>query len=309
MKQHIISSLLFVLTCSVANAAVQQCSHANLTRCLDSACAINISSNPAARCQYCGSENAGTPPNTKMKSVSVGTSAKYNISEKDLKKAPTAPGERYAWATKQCITKVPGCTLDDVTEAYDKLIEQSCTAAGISAKMEELQAELKKTRTKSDCESEITACVIDASGCTADYRACKENASFDRVFASCSALSTGCDNFTSEIRTALLGERDNAVENADLILAKIVGAYQAIRDATLADTKSSCENNRAYDECVKIVCERNMPDKCVTPLYGKEFDRTMASERDSDATKLKEDELVTAGLLCQFHKTACNTLD
>jgi hypothetical protein len=152
--------------------------------------------------------------------------------------------------------------------------------------MAKLQADLKKTRTKSDCESEISACVIDASGCTADYRACKENASFDRVFASCSALSTGCDNFTSEIRTALLNERDNAVENADLILAKIVGAYQAMRDATLADTKNGCKDNRRYDECVEMVCNRNMPDKCAA-----------------------EDEQVSAGLLCQFHKTACNTLD
>ena len=286
MKQRILSSLLFITLCSGSFAATQQCSRANLTRCLDSACAINMSSNPAARCQYCGSVSAGTPPNTKMKSVSVGTSAKYNISDKDLKKAPTAPGERYAWATKQCIAKVSGCTPDDVTEAYDKLIEQSCTAAGVSAQMEKLQADLKKTRTKSDCESEITACVINASGCTADYRACKENASFDRVFASCSALSTGCDNFTSEIRTALLNERDNAVENADLILAKIVGAYQAMRNATLADIKNGCKDNRLYDECIETVCNRNMPDKCAA-----------------------EDEQVSAGLLCQFHKTACNTLD
>ena len=309
MKPNILSSLLLTFACSVANAATQQCSHANLTRCLDSVCAINISSNPAARCQYCGSSNAGIPPNSKMKSGTVGASAKYNISEKDLKNAPSEPDERYTWATKQCIAKVPGCTPDDVTDVYDKLIEQSCTAAGVSAQMASLHADLKKTRTQSDCESEISACVINASGCTADYRACKENASFDRVFASCSAQASGCDNFTSEIRTALLGERDNAVENADLILAKIVASYQSARDTSLSKAKTNCENNRAYDECVKTVCNRHMPDKCITPLYGKELDRTMASERDSDATKFKEDELVTAGLLCQFHKTACNTLD
>jgi hypothetical protein len=286
MKQHILSSLLFISACSGAFAATQRCSRANLTRCLDSVCAINLSSNPAARCQYCGSKNAGTPPASKMKSVSVGTSAKYNISEKDLQNAPEAPGERYIWATTQCIAKVPGCTPDDASEAYDKLIEQSCTAAGISAKIEELQAELKKTRTKSNCESEITACVIDASGCTADYHACKENVNFDRVFASCSALSTGCDSFTSEIRTTLLAEHDNAVENTDLILAKIVGTYQAIRDNALANAQLGCENNRAFDECVKTVCNRNMPDKCAA-----------------------KDEQASAALLCQFHKTACNTLD
>lgn len=286
MKPHILFSLPFIFATTVAMSATQKCSHANLTRCLDSVCAINISSNPAARCQYCGTSNAGAPQKSKMRSVSVGASAKYNISEKELKNAPTAPGERYAWATKQCIAKVAGCTPDDVTDAYDKLIEQSCTAAGISAKMSELQQDLTKTRTKSDCESEITTCVIDTSGCTADYRACEENADFDRVFSSCSALSTGCEEYTSEIRTALLAARDNAVENADLILAKIIASYQAMRDAELADTQSGCTDNRTYDSCVETVCNNNMPDKCAS-----------------------EDERVSAGLLCQFHKIACETLD
>ena len=286
MKYQILSSLSFILACSGAFAATQQCSRANLTRCLDSVCAINISSNPAARCQYCGTSNAGTPQNTKMKSVTVGASAKYTISEKDLKKAPTSPGERYAWATKQCIQKVAGCTPDDVTDTYDELIEQSCTAAGISAKMDILQSDLKKTRTKSDCESEITACIIDTSGCTADYRACKENSSFDRVFASCSAQASGCDDFTSEIRTTLLSARDNAIKNADTILARIVASYQVMRDETLAETLNNCNNNSTYDKCVNTVCNRNMPDKCAN-----------------------EDEQVSAGLLYQFYKTACKTLD
>ena len=56
------------------------CSVANLTRCLDSVCAINIGANPAARCQYCGSSNAGEPTkSTAMKSITAGASAKYTL--------------------------------------------------------------------------------------------------------------------------------------------------------------------------------------------------------------------------------------
>ena len=107
------------------------CSVANLTRCLDSVCAINVGANPAARCQYCGSASAGEPSkSTTMKSISAGAFAKYTISDKELKKAPSDPGERYVWGTKLCLQKVSGCTPDDVTDNYDSLVEQSCKAAG-----------------------------------------------------------------------------------------------------------------------------------------------------------------------------------
>lgn len=287
MKAHILFLPIILLTMPMAHAApAAKCSRANLTRCLDSACAINISSNPAARCQYCGTASAGTP-NTKnaMRAVSAGASAKYNISDKDLKKAPTDPGERYVWATKQCIAKVAGCTADDVTETYDKLIEQSCTAAGVSAKMEKLQKEARKTRTKSDCESEISACVIMDNACSGDYRNCVANADFDKFFAACGVQSTGCDEFISDIRTDLLAERDSAIENADEFLARIIATYQNTRETKLADTYKGCTDDTAYESCVETVCKNNMPDKC------------------ADQT-----EKVSAGLLCQFYKTACNTL-
>lgn len=273
------------MACPVANAATT-CSRANLTRCLDSACAIGSSSNPSARCQYCGSASAGTPPKNVMKAISAGASAKYNISDKDLKKAPSSPGERYAWATQQCITKVAGCTPDDVTETYDKLIEQSCTAAGVSAKMEQLQAQAKKTRTKSDCDSEIAACMVADKACSADWRNCEENADFDKFFSACGVQSAGCDDFISEIRDELLASRDNAIKNADTILAKIVATYQNARETKLTDTRTGCTDDKQFDKCVETVCQNNMPDKCA--------DKT---------------EQVSAGLLCQFYKTACKTLD
>ena len=78
------------------------CSVANLTRCLDSVCAINIGANPAARCQYCGTNSAGEPAKSgTMKSISAGTSSKYIISDKELKNAPTVlEPNRDMWANK-----------------------------------------------------------------------------------------------------------------------------------------------------------------------------------------------------------------
>ena len=79
----------------------------------------------------------------------------YNISDKELKKAPADPAERYAWAAQLCLQKVSGCTTDDVADNYDSLIEQSCKAAGISAQMASLSEKAAKARTKTSCASEI----------------------------------------------------------------------------------------------------------------------------------------------------------
>ena len=210
--------LAFVFTAFFgASYAAPSCSHANLTRCLDSVCAINISSNPSARCQYCGTSGAGTPPKNAMRSVSAGSSAKYNISDKELKKAPTDPGERYAWATSQCIAKVSNCTPDDVSEVYDKLIEQSCTAAGVSAQMKKLQSNIGKSKSKSTCESEITVCITDSKRCTSDYRKCEENSDFDKFFSVCSTEVSGCDEHVSEIRTELLASNPDAKTTVHLM--------------------------------------------------------------------------------------------
>ena len=141
----LVLGLVFVPTFSFG-----ACSVANLTRCLDSACAINIGANPAARCQYCGSSAAGKPSTANvMKNISAGSVTKYILSDKELKKAPSDPGERYVWATKQCLKKLKDCTPDDVSDNYDSLIEKSCTAAGIAAEMTRLtdEAKIEKTQT------------------------------------------------------------------------------------------------------------------------------------------------------------------
>ena len=289
MKTQILLLLSAALLCTNAHA-VAKCSHANLTRCLDSACAINISSNRAARCQYCGTSSAGTPPAAKkgMKSVSVGTSSKYNITDKELKNAPEDPGERYAWATAQCIKKVSGCTAEDVSDTYDKLIEQSCTAAGVSAKLDKTLDQIAKKKTKSSCKTDITACLVADKYCTADYRKCSENADFDKFFSTCSVNATGCDDYISEIRETLIAARDEAIKNTDTVLNKIISAYKTARDKKLSEIKAGCTDNAARDACVETVCARNMPNKC-----GDGY----------------ESEKASAIGLCKFYDIACATID
>lgn len=286
MKYHLnilIFSLFFAPT-----FAFGACSVSNLTRCLDSACAININSNPAARCQYCGSASAGTPTkSTAMKSISAGASAKYNISDKDLKKAPTDPGERYVWATKICLGKVAGCTTDDVSDNYDKLIEQSCTAAGISASMSNLIEKSNKQKSQSECSNEISACIVNNKHCSADYTKCKNDADFDRYYSDCSVAAKGCDSFSKDIRAKLIAARDTSIKMGDEILEKIVTAYRTERESKLKGTQQSCKDDSSKKKCITLVCGSNMPHKC------------------DDKHKYEE---TLAGQLCEFHKIACSRL-
>lgn len=284
-------TLFFAFAAALAPAVsvAATCSVANLTRCLDSVCAINISSNPAARCQYCGTASAGTAPaNTGMQSLSIGQSAKYTLTEKELKSAPTDPGQRYTWATTQCIKKIDGCTPDDVSDAYDELIEQSCKAAGITAQMASLRASANKTVSKSSCNTDIRACLVADNKCGADYRECETNADFDKFFSACSVEATGCDEYISDIRSDLIAARDTAIKNADTLLANIVASYQNAREQKLNQAKASCKDNAGREACIKTVCERSMANKCAA---GYESEKSMATQ------------------LCKFYDLACDVLD
>lgn len=272
----------------VPTFAFGACSVANLTRCLDSACAINIGANPAARCQYCGSSAAGTPAkSTAMKNISAGTSAKYNISDKELKNAPSDPGERYVWATKICLTKVKDCTKEDVDDNYDSLIEKSCTAAGISAQFANLTKKATLTKSLSGCSTDIKSCIVNDKRCSADYRLCKSDADFDKYFSECGVAATGCESFLSQIRSELIKTRDAMITSANTILQSIVNTYQTSRNQKLQSAQSSCKDNSGFKKCVSSVCSINMPHKCDTNYNYEEN---------------------LAGQLCEFYKTACNRL-
>lgn len=265
---------------NIAGAA--PCSRINLTKCLDSACAINLSSNPGARCQYCGTSDAGAPASG-LKSISAGASSKNTISAKDLKSAPTDPGERYVWATKKCLTIVQNCTADDVSETYDPLIEKSCTAAGISSDMSRLSKKAttnKKTATT--CTDEISVCLTATDKCNGDFSKCADDAMFDNFFATCATKATGCTSFVANIRTELNTTRKSAISGASKNIENIVAAHQAAREKQSATIKSNCKSNSDFNACVKTVCMNNTANNCAN-----------ANEKS------------IANSLCEFHKTAC----
>ena len=279
----LVLGLMFIPTFSFG-----ACSVANLTRCLDSACAINIGANPAARCQYCGSSAAGKPSNASaMKNISAGSVTKYVLSDKELKKAPSDPGERYVWATKQCLGKIKDCTPDDVSDNYDSLIEKSCTAAGIAAEMTRLTDEAKIEKTQTSCSTEINSCLINEKRCMADYRNCEKDADFDKFFSECSVAVNGCDAHLKKIRTTLIASRDNAIKNADTVLKNIVAAYQNARKQKLESTRKSCKDDSLKKKCINMVCNTNMRHKCE---IGYEYEEALANQ------------------LCKFYDIACERL-
>ncbi len=288
MKKSSIFFIACFITCpNIVFGAT--CSQMNLTRCLDSVCAINISSNPAARCQYCGTASAGTPSaSSGMQSLSLGQSAKYTLTEKELKNAPSDPGQRYIWATKQCIEKVSGCTAEDVSDVYDELIEQSCKAAGVSAQMTATIANAnKQTASETSCLSTIRACMIEDKRCGADYSSCEDDASFNNFFSACSVEAVGCGDFIATIRTNLTTARDTAINNAEALVESIVKNYQTSREQKLYSAQESCKDNKALNDCIETICERSMPYKCAT---GHESERA------------------TANQFCKFYETACELL-
>lgn len=288
MFSKIIAFTVFVAALpGVGNAA--SCSVINLNRCLDSVCAINISTNPAARCQYCGTADAGTPPQSKMRNVSVGQSSKNTISEKELKNAPDDPGARYAWAKAECFKKIANCT-DDDTEQYYEMIQKSCDTVGTMAKKDNLvKKALKSTATKSSCTNDMTVCMMGASRCGGDWSACATDASFDTFFASCSVDATGCDEFMDDIRTQLSASRTSTIEGAAERIQQIAISYQTSRKNAVANAQDVCKTNKNYDNCVKDVCATSMPNKCA-------------------AGTRHDDEIAAAGKMCQFYKIACNTI-
>lgn len=222
-----------------------------------------------------------------MKSISAGSSAKYTISDKELKKAPKDPGERYIWGTKLCIEKVAGCTPDDVTDNYDPLIEKSCTAAGIAADFADLAKKANVKKTQSTCSTEITACVIESKRCDADYKGCESEADFDKYFAECGVLSTGCENFLTAIRNEVTSSRKSAIANASGLLKSILESYQTAREQRLASARADCKNNKASFDCVERICAGNMRHKCAA---GFEYEKTAAEQ------------------LCKFYDIACERL-
>lgn len=272
-----------IFVCGTGLAA-PKCSKVNLTRCLDSVCAINIGVNPAARCQYCGTSSAGEPPTTKgLTNVTAGQSTKYAISAKELATVPSDPGRRYIWATTECIKKVAGCTPDDVSTAYDRLIEQSCKSAGVSIQIANTIKNLDTKPTKTKCTETLNVCMNQK--CGAGFDSCKTDADFDRVIAECATDATGCDEYVADFRKSASAERERIYANRENSVQSLVTGYKTTRENRLINAQNACNTKTASSSCVKTVCANNMPGKC-----------------DGDTEK------AMATQLCKFYDTACTVL-
>ncbi len=280
IKKSVFFAFAIIIAPHITTAAT--CSRINLTRCLDSVCAINMSANPSARCQYCGTADAGLPP-ANLRAVGTATS-KNTISARDLKSAPTDPGERYVWATEKCLSIVANCTTDDVDETYDELIEKSCTAAGLAMDTASLQKRAAtNNKTQSACTNEITVCITADNKCGANYSKCTDDAAFDGFFATCAVNATGCTNFTRAALDTIDAARKNTLSATSANIDAIAGAHKTARENKLSSINSGCKNDSDFNKCVNTVCKNNTSDNCAT-------DKTIATA------------------LCEFYKTACTKI-
>ncbi len=279
-------SIFLIVGCGLLSVnSYAACVQQNFNQCLDSACAVNIGINPAARCQLCGTSDAGTEASG-MTSLTLGMAAKNTLTAKELKSAPINPAERYAWAIKECAKKIDGCTTDNTGE-YDKLIEQSCRAASIEIQMSSAQTVSNTKKDQTTCESSINACVLSNKKCGADFSACREDNDFNRIFSECSVDATGCSQFTNAIRDTNKAARDTAIKNSAASITKIVAGYKTTRETKLATAQADCKDNAAYDTCVENVCAENMKNGC-----GAKY----------------PNETSMAKQLCKFQSIACERL-
>lgn len=267
-----------------AFAATPKCSRTNLTRCLDSACAINIGVNPAARCQYCGTSSAGTAPSQKgLTNITAGQSTKYTLTAKELSVAPADPGRRYIWATTECIKKLPGCTPDDASAAYDRLIEQSCKSAGISIQISNTIKNINTAPTKTKCNETLNICLTKK--CGTGFDSCSADADFDRFIAECAADASGCDEYIAEFRQSATNERAHAYANRENSVQSLVENHKTTRENKLSGARAACNSKTAAESCVNTVCANNMPGKCEDST-----EKSMATQ------------------LCKFYDVACTVL-
>ena len=276
------------LICGPVTGHAATCSKLNLTKCLDSVCAINSGANSAARCQYCGTASVGMPPKKTTPAVTVGQSSSTTITEKELKNAPTDAGARYAWATEQCLKKNAGCTLDDVTDNYDKLIEQSCKAACVSMKMDSSIGDVTKEKTQKECATDIESCLYGENYCGAGFERCTSDADFDRYFSACAANAAGCVNYTADLRATMIAGRDDVIKNAAATLNARVTEIQNTRQALLQTARNICTNDKGREDCIESVCATNMPNQC-----QGDFEKS---------------ERAAAVQWCKFYDVACGKL-
>ncbi|MDR2685487.1 MAG: hypothetical protein LBB23_01785 [Rickettsiales bacterium] len=246
------------------------CRIPDLTNCIDSACAKDLSTDPGSRCTLCGSERASNIAKSKkdtyigagfaptFQSLSIGAgNPKLLISDREMKNAPDAPDERYAWSIGMCIGKVPNCTNDDARDEYDKLIKESCRAFMTAEEYDAATSKVAAEKSKDECKTLIGSCMTNEARCGAGWVNCKANmpdSAFDQFYSSC-LLDSGC----ADKGGAILAELKTMAKSVDDIIDKrLADAKQNAADARKARWETwaqSCSNSHeARSKCVENYC-------------------------------------------------------
>ena len=247
-----------LLAVPLAPAAAAKCKVSDLQACLDSACDGDMDA--GARCYLCGTSAAKRPEAVKyalgdtpeMQALSVGKSSKNTLSDKDLKSAPKDPGERYQWATRECLKKLKDCDAEDVSGNYDKLIDQACKVAlGES----EYGAAMKKAavkKTSEQCDSDLSLCLLSADKCDGNMLKCETDDDFNRNFSACMVDATGCGDFTTTLRDKMKKSRDDMVAKKDGNIDNLVELKQMERRGKLESANNMCKTGK--DACIAEMC-------------------------------------------------------
>ena len=285
--------VLFVV-CTMQSGLAAACNSPNLVRCMDSACVAEASMETGARCAQCYSAEAQAVINEKSTYKFGGRSravmrslGRSNATSLDMSDAPDDPATRYQWAVAECIKKITGCTLNDVSKHYDQLIEQSCIAVG--AKMDVTKA-LKESeankKNENSCTADINMCLMTDNGCATDWSRCGEDAEFDRAFSSC-VSSTECGHLTtlSGIKDTAKKSRDDFAAAKASNIEALAASYATARKAELDKVMQGCQNNMLKTVCIAKFCS-SMPGKC--------------GEGETEANRIRE--------FCKYVDIACDRL-
>lgn len=283
--------LTSVLLCAPA-IAFGDCSDTNLKRCLDSACAIGLTTNPNARCQYCGFASSFDNAASTKTSTNLGSASKYTISNKDLKKAPTDPGERYVWARQKCFEMLDECTANDADRVYYPLILEACQNRNKKAEQKVLMSKSNNTKSDDGCYVAVNECITDDKHCLSDYRNCESDTDFTKYFSDCSIkpnVKQVCTpEYLSKQRSVLIGVRDQTFKTAADNIKRVVKQHQDARKNPKRsdDPRVICKDDTGKQTCINSMCG-NLPNQCAE---GFEYEIQMAEQ------------------LCKYYDTACSKL-
>jgi len=119
--------------------------------------------------------------------------------------------------------------------------------------------------------------------------ACKDDAEFNRNFSICAADATGCVDYMTELRAALLASRDEMAKKSKSRLTDLVALRQNERKERFERMSRSCQS-AGKAACVAEICG-NLPK----------------GSNDGGACN-NPNEKIWATNFCKFVDIACNKL-